>query len=258
MTTERSTATYPSLQDSSVFVTGGASGIGAAIVEAFAAQGSKVFFVDIDGDAGETLCDRLQDAGLPRPVFEEVDVTDVSTLAAAVQNARTVNGNLAVLINNVGNDTRQSADDVSIESWRKMIAVNLDAAFFASQAAAPAFDENGGGSIVNLSSIQTVLGSGNMVSYVTAKSALLGLTKALASDYGPRNIRVNSITPGWVLTERQRRLWATPEALADWQKHTRLQGELKPHHIASMALFLGAAESCMITAQNFVVDAGRS
>jgi NAD(P)-dependent dehydrogenase (short-subunit alcohol dehydrogenase family) len=255
---DNSKAIYPSLHDSSVFVTGGASGIGAAIVEAFTGQGSRVFFVDIDAGAGNKLCDRLQNAGLLRPTFDVIDATDVEALAAVVRKASVASGSLDILINNVGNDTRQVAEEVSPDSWRKMLAVNLDSAFFAAQAAAPALEKSGGGSIVNLSSVQTILGSANMVSYVTAKSGLLGLTKALASDYGPKNIRVNAITPGWVLTERQRQLWATPTAVADWQDHSRLQGELKPEHIASMALFLGSAESRMITAQNFVVDAGRS
>lgn len=257
MTTEKLSAIYPSLAGRGVFITGGATGIGAAMVEAFAGQQARVYFVDIDDEAGESLCNRLEQDGMPRANFRMTDVTDPEALAESVRIASQSDGGLSVLINNVGNDTRHLPDEVSVAFWRKSMAVNLDAAFFASRAAVPALTKNGGGSIINLGSIQTILGSAGMVAYVAAKGGVLGLTKALASDYGPRNIRVNAITPGWVLTSRQRELWATAEAVEDWQNHCRLKGELTPEHIASMALFLAADDSRMITAQNFVVDAGR-
>lgn len=258
MTTGTAAAIYPSLDGRGVFVTGGATGIGASIVAAFARQNARVNFVDVNAAAGEALCDSLDRAGARRPAFRETDVTDLDALAGAVRSAAAENGGLSVLVNNVGNDTRSRTDDLTVEFWRRMMAVNLDVAFFAAQAAAPALIENGGGSIINLSSTQAIVGSAGMACYVTAKSGLLGLTKALASDYGAGKVRVNAIMPGWVLTERQRKLWATPEAQQEWRTHCRLPGELDARDIASMALFLAADDSRMITAQNFVVDAGRT
>lgn len=257
MTMSPLSANYPCLKKKGVFITGGATSIGAALVDAFAKQGARVAFVDINEEAGEALCRRVADEGGVRPVFRKTDVTDLDELKKAVLAAAKANDGLAVVINNVGNDTRHFPEDVTPEFWHKTIAVNLDAAFFASQAALPALKENGGGSIINLGSIQTVLGSAQMPAYVTAKCGLNGMGKALATDYGLHNIRVNTITPGWVMTARQRELWATPKALDEWQKQCRLKGELTPGHIAAMALFLASDASTMITAQNFVVDAGR-
>ena len=248
--------TYPSLIDRLALVTGGASGIGATIVTALARQQAQVAVIDVDDRAANTLCDRIEEEAGRRPWYLHADVTDVPALQAAVASAIADLGGLSILVNNVGNDTRHTPDEVSEAFWRKTLAINLDAAFFATQAAAPALLESGG-SIINIGSIQTILGSESMVAYITAKSGLAGLTKALASDYGHGSVRVNTITPGWVLTERQRELWATPEAIADWQQQSRLQGELLPEDIASMVLFLAADDSRMITAQDFVVDAGR-
>jgi len=228
MSDDAGTARYPSLDGRRAVVTGGASGIGAIIVKSLLRQGSRVAFIDVDDAAADRLCASSDVDGGTRPLYIKADVTDIAALQAAVKTAAAQLDGLSVLVNNVGNDTRHAPADVTEAFWRRTMAINLDAAFFASQAAMPFLVAAGGGSIINIGSIQTLLGSANMVGYVTAKSGLNGLTRALASDYGGNRVRVNTVTPGWVLTERQRTLWATPEAVAEWQAQSRLQGELMP------------------------------
>jgi D-xylose 1-dehydrogenase len=246
-------AVYPSLAGRGVFITGGASGIGAAMVEAFHGQGARVGFIDRDAAAGEALARRLSGVW-----FQAVDVRETDFLAGAVDNAAAAIGPIRVLINNVADDTRHAAMDTDATAWRNRLAVNLDPTFLASRAAQPGMAAAGGGSIVNLSSINALLGPADMAAYVAAKAAILGLTKALAREWGGAGIRVNAISPGWVVTPRQLELWLTPEAEADWARQTALPGRIMPDDVARLTLFLAADDSAMITGQNHVIDAGRT
>ena len=257
-------ANYPSLAGRCVFITGGATGIGAAMVEAFALQNSKVAFVDLDLAAAEGLCDRLESETGKRPWFQRIDVTDVSALQASIRSAAEDLGPLQALVNNAANDRRHSPEDVTPESWRDCMAINLDATFFGAQAAAKIMTaaknqvKNQGGSIINFSSINALLGPANMPGYVAAKAGIVGLSKALAADYGEADIRVNAILPGWVVTERQLDTWLTPEAEADWMEQVSLKQRLLPAEVANLALFLAADDSRMITGQSFTIDGGRT
>jgi len=250
-------AVYPSLKGRSVFITGGATGIGAALVEGFAAQGAIVGFIDLEAEAGRELCDSIAGAGANRPWFQRVDVTDTDALADAINRFADEAGGLDALVNNVANDTRHDPLTTTPQAWRSGIAVNLDASFFASQSAIPHMKERGG-AIINFSSINALTGPPQMPAYVAAKSALLGLTKALAREYGPAGIRVNAILPGWVVTERQLKLWLTPEAEADWMKDVPLKRRILPADVANLPLFLAADDSAMMTGQTFVIDGGRT
>ena len=249
-------ARYPSLAGRAVLITGGATGIGAAMVAAFAEQGARVGFVDIDDGSAASLGDRVEDQAGVRPWFRRVDVTDVGALKEAVGDFAATGG-LGVLINNVANDSRHEPLEVTEESWRACLAVNLDSAFFAAQAAIPILRDAGGGAILNVSSINALIGPTRMPGYVSAKAALLGLTKALARHYGPDGIRVNAILPGWVVTERQLNLWLTPEAEAEWMDQVALKRRIVPRDVADLALFLAANDSAMITNQQVVIDGGR-
>jgi D-xylose 1-dehydrogenase len=251
-------ASYPSLAGKGVYVTGGATGIGAELVRAFSRQGAKVAFVDLNEKAGVDLAKSVAGTVGPAPRFRVLDATDTAGLQADIRDAADDMGRLDVLLNNVANDTRHSPLEFTPEQWRKALAVNLDAAFFASQAAIPLLSKQERSAIVNFSSINALLGPANMPAYVAAKAGLVGLTKALAREFGPRNIRVNAILPGWVATERQLELWLTPEAEAEWAKLVCLPGRITEADIAALALFLGADDSAMITGQHFVVDAGRT
>lgn len=244
-------ATYPSLMDRVVFITGGATGIGASLVEAFAAQGAKVAFVDVQAEAGEALAHRVG------AWFCACDVTDASALQAAIREAAARLAPVTILINNVANDTRHDAAAVTPETWRATLAVNLDPVMVGAAAVYPMMRDAGGGAIVNLSSITALLGSPQLPGYVAAKGAIIALTKSLAREWGPDLIRVNAISPGWVVTERQLELWLTPEAEAEWAKQVALKARLQPEDIARATLFLASDESRMITGQNLVVDAGR-
>jgi NAD(P)-dependent dehydrogenase (short-subunit alcohol dehydrogenase family) len=250
-------AIYPSLVDRTVFITGGATGIGASLVEHFARQGSRVGFNDIASEAGLALCERLADAR-HRPLFVEADLTDIAALREAIRAVRAALGPITVLVNNAANDTRHAIESVTPESWDKGIAVNLRHQFFAAQEVIADMKAAGGGSIVNFGSISWMLKQGGMPVYTTAKSAVQGLTRSLARDLGPFDIRVNTVVPGWVMTERQVRLWLTDEGRADIARGQCLPHALLPEHLARMVLFLAADDSAMCTAQNFIVDAGWS
>ena len=242
-------AIYPGLKGRAIFITGGATGIGAELVRAFVGQGAVVSFCDIQDEAGRALAAEL---GAPAR-YVHVDVTDV----AALQSAIAAHDRIDVLINNVANDTRHLPQDVTPESWRRCMAINLDAAFFATQAAIALMDGAGGGSIINFSSINALLGPEDMPGYVTAKAGLLGMTKALARQYGTRKIRVNAILPGWVVTERQLDKWLTPQAEAEWAKLVAIKERIHPSDVANLALFLADDGSAKITGQQFIIDAGR-
>lgn len=246
------TARYPSLIGRTVFVTGGASGIGACLVESFVTQGAQVAFVDIDLDAAAELVERLDNA----PLFLPCDIREVDTLRRAVAAAGEQLGDIAVLVNNAASDDRHDWAAVTPDYWDDRMAINLRPQFFAAQAAIPQMRRRGGGAIVNLGSISWKVGLGGLVAYTTAKAAIHGLTRSLARDLGPDNIRVNTILPGAIETERQRRLWTGPEADGQILAAQSLKFRLQPHHVASMALFLAADDSAGCTAQEFTVDGG--
>lgn len=247
-------ATYPSLAGRNVFITGGASGIGASLVEQFHAQDCKVAFVDLQAGAGEALAARLGASTW----FQACDVTDADALQAAIRAAADALGLITVLINNVADDTRHAASATSAETWRRGLAVNLDPAFIASTTIQPMMVAAGGGSIINISSINALWGPANMPAYVAAKGAINAVTKGLAREWGPDRIRVNALSPGWVITPRQLDLWLTPQAEAAWAEQVALKDRILPDDIARAALFLAADDSRMMTGQNLVVDAGRT
>lgn len=246
-------AVYPSLRGEVVFVTGGASGIGAAFVEAFHGQGARVGFLDLDAQAGQVLAGKL-----PGAWFGRCDVTDTAALTATIEAAAAALGPIGVLINNVANDTRHKAAETSPQAWRKGLAVNLNPVFICATTVYPMMRARGRGVILNISSINPLLGLPDMSAYVAAKGAINALTKGLAREWGPDGLRVNAISPGWVITERQLELWLTPEAEADWMKQVALKRRILPADIARLALFLASDESAMITGQNLVIDGGRT
>jgi NAD(P)-dependent dehydrogenase (short-subunit alcohol dehydrogenase family) len=248
-------ATYPSLIDRTVLVTGGATGIGASLVEHFARQGAKVGFIDIDTQAGTLLAAGLADARNV-PLFVAADLTDMAAMRSAIDSVRRRLGPIVVLINNAANDQRHSIADTTPESWDAGIAVNLKHQFFAAQAVVADMQQAGGGSIVNFGSVSWMLKMGGMPVYTTAKAAVAGLTRSLARDLGPSNIRVNTLVPGWVMTEKQIRLWLDDAGRAAIARGQCINRPLMAEHIARMALFLAADDSAMCTAQDFVVDAG--
>jgi D-xylose 1-dehydrogenase len=244
-------ASYPSLKDKSVFVSGGGSGIGAAIVEHFAAQGSKVGFVDIDEAASTVLAKKTG------ALFLKCDIRDVKAYQAAIAEVAAKHGAITALINNAARDDRHDIADVTPEFWDERMAVNLRHAYFAIQAVAPGMKKAGGGSIVNFSSVSYHTMTPRLSVYQAAKAAVIGMTRGLARDLGPDKIRLNSITPGWIMTQRQIDLWLTPESEADLMKAQVLKEKVYPADIARMALFLASDDSRLISAQDFVVDGGR-
>ena len=251
-------AHYPSLADRVVLVTGGASGIGASMVEHFLAQGAKVAFLDIDQEAGKVLAATLAKRGPHDPLFIACDICDIDALQAAIARVRTHFGPIAVLVNNAANDLRHGMDTVSVASWDAGIAVNLRHQFFAAQAVAPDMRALRGGSIINLGSISWMIKQGGMPVYTTSKSAVQGLTRSLARDLGPHGIRVNTLVPGWVMTEKQLRLWLDETSDRRIDENQCLPTRLESADIARMALFLAADDSRMCTAQDFIVDGGWS
>jgi NAD(P)-dependent dehydrogenase (short-subunit alcohol dehydrogenase family) len=252
-------ARYPSLVGRVVFVTGGASGIGADIVRAFAGNGCRVAFVDIQDDAGNALCEEIGATNEHRPVYYHCDVTDPDALQAAVRRVGEEIGPIGVLVNNAANDERHALDDITSEYWDSNLGINLKPHFFAAQAVRPQMRALGGGAIINFSSIAWRGGADGMAAYATAKAAIQGLTRALARGFGDDNIRVNAIEPGAVMTERQRKLWYQSEesvqAIVGKQVIRRV---LLGEDIARTALFLASDDAGMITKQSFVVDAGLS
>jgi NAD(P)-dependent dehydrogenase (short-subunit alcohol dehydrogenase family) len=246
-------ATYPSLAGRVVFVTGGASGIGADLVRAFAANGARIAFIDIQPEAGAALAAELDALFLP------CDVTDIPALQQAIATAAERLGPIGVLVNNAANDDREAIDDVTVDYWDTSQAINLRPHFFAAQAVRPQMRQLGGGSIINFSSISWRNGAAGMAPYATAKAAILGLTRALARGFGDDNIRVNAIEPGAVITERQRELWyPSDEAVDAMVQRQAIKKILLGEEIARTVLFLAADDSRMITKQSIIVDAGLS
>ena len=249
-------ASYPSLEDRVVFVTGGGSGIGASVVGHLCAQRARVAFVDIQREASDALVARIAASGLPAPSFIPCDLRDIAALRAAIAQVEARLGAVRVLVNNAAHDERHSIEAVTPEYWDDRFAVNLRHQFFAAQAVVPGMAAAGGGSIVNFGSTSWLVGQGGMPAYLSAKAAVAGLTRALARDLGPRNIRVNSIVPGWIMTERQISLWLTPEGEEELMRRQCLKRKLVPEDIARVVLFLAADDSDACTNQSYVVDGG--
>ncbi|WP_395700278.1 SDR family NAD(P)-dependent oxidoreductase [Aquabacterium sp.] len=258
MTAPAVAASYPSLQGRRVFITGGGSGIGESIVEAFVRQGAQVAFIDVDEAASAALVARLAAAGLPPPWWRRCDVRDVAALQACMSEAAAALGDFQVLVNNVASDERHTLESVTPEFWDERMAVNQRPAFFAIQAVVPGMRRLGGGSVVNLGSIGWQIKEGAYPCYAVAKSSVNGLTRGLARPLGADGIRINTVTPGWVMTERQVRLWLTPEGEQAIAQNQCLPQKLQPQDIAAMVLFLASDDARMCTAQEFTVDGGWS
>jgi D-xylose 1-dehydrogenase len=245
-------AIYPSLRDRKVVITGGASGIGAEIVRAFAAQGAQVGFLDRDVETGAALVEDLDGAA----TFEPCDLRDVDALRGALDALRTRMGPTDVLVNNAARDDRHDWREVTPEYWDERMATNLRHMFFAIQAVAPDMIGAGGGAIVNIGSNSWWEAGGGFPAYATAKSAVHGLTRTMARDLGTHRIRVNTVVPGWIMTERQKNLWASPEALERHRARQCLPDLIEPVYVARMVLFLASDDAAMCTANNYMVEAG--
>ena len=248
-------ATYPSLQDRVVYITGGASGIGKEIVQAFASQGARIGFVDIDAKNGRAVESSITSQG-GTIKFSECDLRDIDALKRSFESLRDALGDALVLVNNAARDDRHAWEDVTPAFYDERIATNLRHMFFAIQAVAPAMVRAGQGSIINLGSNSWWEATGGMPAYTTAKAAIHGMTRSFARDLGDHRIRVNTLVPGWVMTERQKKLWAKPEPIERHKQRQCLPDLIEPHYIARMALFLASDQSAMCTAQNYIVDAG--
>ena len=251
-------SSYAGLTDKTVFITGGASGIGAAFTRAFAGQGARVGFVDIAEEASRALVAQIQKEARTAPLFIACDLRDIAALQAAIEKIRGELGDIGVLINNAGNDDRHAMDQVTPAYWDERMSVNLRHMFFAAQAVAPQMKRLGGGAIINLGSIIWRLKHTGLPVYNVIKASVTGLTRVLAREFGPFGIRVNTISPGAVWTERQIKLWYTPEVEKEVMAGQCLKARVLPSDVANMALFLAsdAAEKC--TAQDFIVDGGWS
>jgi NAD(P)-dependent dehydrogenase (short-subunit alcohol dehydrogenase family) len=249
-------ASYPSLRGRSVFITGGGSGIGGCLTAAFSRQGARVAFVDIAESPSQTLVEKIEASGFARPWFRKTDVSDIGALQSAIHDAAKVLGDFSVLINNVANDDRHSLMDVTPAYYDARIAVNQRPAFFAIQAVVPGMKKMGGGSIINFGSNSYGAKGRNMPVYTTAKSSVIGLTRGLAAELGEHRIRVNVITPGWIMTDRQIEKWLTPEGELEIQRNQVLPDKVGPEDVAPMALFLASDDARACSAQEYIVDAG--
>ena len=247
-------ASFHDLRGASVFITGGGSGIGAALTEGFLRQGARVAFVQ-RSDA-TPFCDAMEKATGIRPHFTAADITDTAALRAAIAAAAERHGPVTVLVNNAANDQRHATLDVDEAFWDRSMAINLKAYFFAAQAVIPMMRATGGGAIVNFSSISYMMGNAGYPAYTAANSAINGLTRSLAREFGPDRIRVNALAPGWVLTQRQKDLWVTPEGLAAHVARQCLTDTLEPEDIVCGTLFLASKASKMMTGQALVIDGG--
>ncbi|MES1151341.1 MAG: SDR family oxidoreductase [Dongia sp.] len=249
-------ARHPGLKGRSVFVSGGGSGIGAAIVESFLDQGSKVAFVDINEAVSSKLVADLKAQYGTAPLFIPCDLKDIAALQAAVAKAQNEHGDITVLVNNAANDQRHKWNEVTPELWDDRIATNLRHVFFAMQAVAPQMERAGGGAIVNFGSIAWKLAMGDMAGYVASKAGIHALTRSMARDLGPKKIRVNTVLPGWIMTERQKTMWLTPEADKMREAAQCLKDRIQPIDVARLVLFLASDDARMCSAQEFTVDGG--
>ncbi len=246
--------TFPDLAGASVFITGGGAGIGAALTEGFLRQGARVAFVQRT-DATD-FCDRMEAKTGNRPLYLSCDVIDTSELRDCVEAAAEAHGPITILVNNAANDERHTTLEVDEAYWDWSIGINLRAYFFAAQSVIPMMQEAGGGAIVNFSSISYMMGNAGYPVYTTANAGITGLTRSLAREFGPNRIRVNGIAPGWVMTERQKHLWVTPDALHAHMDRQCLKEEIQPHDITGGVLFLASSASRMMTGQTLVIDGG--
>ena len=247
------TATYPDLMDKSVFITGGGAGIGAFLTEGFLAQGAKVSFVQ-RSNASEFVA-QMKAKYKHAPLAITCDITDIDALQAAMDQAAAAHGVINVVVNNAGDDTRHSLAQTSVQAWDLCQHINLRPHFFTAQKAAQGMAESGG-SIINVSSVSYMMGNEGYPGYVAANAGINGLTRALARELGPQNIRVNSLMPGWVMTDKQLKMWATPESMAEHLTKQCLKTHLKPEDIVGATLFLASNTSRMMTGQAMVVDGG--
>ncbi len=248
---------WPDLHGRAVFITGGGSGIGAYFVHAFAAQGAKVAFVSLSHGPANALCDAVAAATGQRPLFQACDIRDVDALQQAIARAADAHGPADVLINNAARDNRHKLNELDAAGWDDSFNTNLRPHFFAAQAVAGGMRAKSAGAIVNVGSNSANLGLSGYPAYVTAKAAIVGLTRALARELGPDGIRVNALIPGWVMTARQKDLWVTPEALQDCLDQQSLKRTIEGEDVAHAALFLASRGSAMITGQSLIVDGGR-
>jgi D-xylose 1-dehydrogenase len=249
-------ATYPSLVDKVVLITGGGQGIGSSAVEHFALQGARVAFLDLADEPAETLVRQLEPRSTHKPLFVHCDLTDVSALQTAIAAISSKLGPPSVLVNNAANDDRHHFEEVTPAYWDERIALNLRHQFFAAQAVAPLMKAAGAGSIINMSSISWIIPTANNPVYNMAKAAVLGLTRSLAHELGPFNVRVNAILPGSVLTERQKQRYMTPEYEQHIMQVQSLKRHVLPEDVARLMLFLAADDSSAITNQTHIIDAG--
>jgi NAD(P)-dependent dehydrogenase (short-subunit alcohol dehydrogenase family) len=249
-------ARYPSLQGRVAFVSGGATGLGAEFVMQLAAQGARVGFVDINRASGVELVAAAASRGYPEPHFMECDVRDVPAMQGAILETAERLGPVTVLVNNAADDQRRRLGELTVELWDDGIAVNVRHHFFAVQTVAPMMREAGGGSIINLGSISAHIDLLDLPSYITAKAGIEGLTRTLARELGPDNIRVNCVIPGWIMTQRQLDTWVTPEAAASIDRNQALKHRLYPDDVARLLLWLAADDSRSCTGQNWIVDGG--
>ena len=245
-------AIYPSLLNKVVLVTGGASGIGAEIVSAFVKQGAKVGFIDMDNEASQQLANKLA----TNVYFEICDLRNISAMKSSINKLTSLIGDADILINNAANDDRHDWKDVTEEYWNERLSVNLRHQFFAIQHIAPGMIKKGGGSIINIGSNSWFEAGGGFPAYATAKSAVHGLTRTMARDLGQYRIRVNTVVPGWIMTERQKTLWVTTEGLKNQYKRQCLPDLIEPFYVARMVLFLASDDALMCTANNYMVEAG--
>lgn len=248
------TAIYPDLKGQSVFITGGGSGIGASLTEGFLRQGAKVAFVQRSDST--SFCDEMEAATGSRPLFIPCDITDIPALKSAIKTASDAHGAVTVLVNNAANDQRHETLEVTEEFWDWSQAINLKSYFFACQEVFGGMRNAGGGSIINFTSISYMMGGAGYPAYTTANSGLNGLTRSLAREFGPDKVRVNALAPGWVLTQKQKDMWVTPEGLASHVEKQCLKDTLDPEDVVGGVLFLASKSSKMMTGQALVIDGG--
>jgi D-xylose 1-dehydrogenase len=256
MTSESPYATYPSLRDAVVLISGGASGLGAEFVAQFAAQGARVGFVDVAVEAAEKLVAAVAERGDPRPLFRECDIRDLDAYRRAITEIAAELGDVQVLVNNAGSDTRHAVADIEPSYWDERMRVNLDHQFFAAQAVAPAMRAAGRGSIINMGSISAHVDLLDLTVYMTAKAGVEGLTRSLSREFGPEGVRVNCVLPGWIMTPRQLENWMNPEADAHRAAAQAVPQRLEPADVARLVLWLAADDSRSCTGQHWVVDGG--
>lgn len=246
--------TYSDLKDASVFITGGGSGIGAALTDGFLMQGARVAFVQ-RSDAS-AFADEMAHKHGNRPHYMPCDITDIEQLKACIGQAAERHGPVSVLVNNAANDKRHATLDVDEAFYDWSVAINQKAYFFAVQAVVPGMKAMGGGSIINFSSISYMMGNAGYAIYTGANGAITAMTRSFAREFGPDRIRVNALAPGWVLTQRQKDLWVTPEGVAEHVARQCLKDTLEPEDIVGGTLFLASSASRMMTGQALVIDGG--